>query len=81
MTPVTVRLTPSNASLEGDLYIMCSTSTPSTWVRSRALSTLRANSQGAGLPEAVTFLPSASGTCGVVVVTEAGTGTYTLSRT
>jgi hypothetical protein len=77
----TIRVIPSNSGQNPSLFLMTSTSSSSTWVKSRAQSTKAAFSNGPGASEVFTFTPAVSGWYGVVVLNQAGSGSYTLKRT
>jgi len=77
----TIRVVPSNSGQNPSLFLLTSTSSSSTWVKSRAQSTKAAFSNGPGASEVFTFTPAVSGWYGVVVLNQAGSGGYTLKRT
>ncbi|MFI9811825.1 hypothetical protein [Saccharothrix variisporea] len=79
--PVTIKVTPGNASQDAELFIVGSVAgTPSTYTRSRVSATATATAGGAGTAETITFTPTATGRYGVILINKAGSGTYTLQR-
>ena len=78
--PVTFTVTAGNATQDAELFLMESTATASTWVRSRAQAVRSSTAAGPGGTEQVTFTPTQSAWYGVVLVNKAGSGTYTLQR-
>jgi hypothetical protein len=77
----TIKVIPGNSGQNPSLFLLTSTSSSSTWVKSRAQSTKAAFSNGPGAAETFTYTPSVSGWYGVVVLNQAGSGSYTLKRT
>lgn len=79
--PVTITVTPQNGGQDAELFVLSSTATSGTWLRSRSTASASSTGAGPGGVEQVTFTPTSTGSLGVVVVNRAGSGTYTLSRT
>jgi hypothetical protein len=73
---------PSTQEQDPSLFLMWSRpKTENTWYRSRNNAVMAASAGIAGVTETITFTPEVSDWYGVVLVYEAGDGTYTLQRT
>jgi len=78
---VTIKVTPTVASQDPELFLMRSTSgQPATYVRSRAQAYKTSAAAGPGLAEMFTFVVPASDWYGVAIINKAGSGNYTLQR-
>lgn len=77
-TPVTVTVTPSNATQDPELFVLESTDAAGTWIQRRAGAAASATGGGPGAAEQLTFTPAATGFHAIVVVNRAGAGTYAL---
>jgi hypothetical protein len=77
-----ITVVPSTQEQDPSLFLMWSRpKTENTWYRSRNNAIMAASAGVAGVTETITFTPEVSDWYGVVLINEAGDGTYTLSRT
>jgi hypothetical protein len=77
----TFTLSPDSGALDGDLFLLGSTSgQPATLVRNRASALAKSDTNGLGEAESFTFTPAVSDDYGLVLLNKAFGGTYTLSR-
>ncbi len=79
--PVTIAVAPTNLGQDAELFLMGDDpANPATFVRGRPFAVATASAAGAGATETLTFTPATTGWYGVVVVNQAGSGDYTLTR-
>jgi hypothetical protein len=79
---VTVTVTPGAPTQDAELFIMRSDAgNPATHVRDRVSAVATADNGGPGTPETITYTAPEASCHGVVLVNQAGTGTYTITRT
>jgi hypothetical protein len=80
-TTVTIKVTPTLAGQDPELFLMRSTSgQPATFVRSRSQAFMASTAAGPGAAESFTFVVPAIDWYGVVIVFKAGLGNLTLQR-
>lgn len=80
-TTVTIKVTPTLASQDPELFLMRSTTgTPSTYVRTRAQAYKASTAAGPGAVESFTFVVPSTDWYGVVIVFKGGLGNLTLQR-
>lgn len=69
------------AGMNAELFLFCSTTTPSTWIKGRAAAAAAAPQLASGTETLTWTAPAiAPGYCAVVLINKSGSGTYTVTR-
>jgi hypothetical protein len=78
-TKINLTATPSDAGQNGALFLMADNDNPAVSVQPRGLSVAQSADHPAGQPATLTYTTPAAGCYGVVLINQAGAGTYTLT--